>query len=107
MVLEFLSQLQGSTLTLLILFFFFVLLAFKVFKLIIRLAIFGLVGASFPLFSGVLGLEIAVTLDNIVYFAVLAMTAYLAYYIIVNIGRIIKLLMKPFKWVFTKKEKKS
>ena len=81
-----------------LLFFLFIIVAYKVVKLLIRALIIGVIAGLFPVFANLfLGLEIPITLGNILWFAMTGVEIYFVYHILLGIGKIADFIMKPFK----------
>jgi hypothetical protein len=104
MVFEFV---QGDLIVFFLIFVIFIVIAYKLFKFIAKAAIIGLVAALFPVVGNYfLGLNIPITLGNIIWFAVTGIGLFVAYSIIRTGWRISKVITKPIKWIFKRKKKK-
>jgi len=80
------------------LFFLFILIAYKVVKLLVRALIVAVLAGFFPVFGNmVLGMSIPMTLDSIIWFAMTGVEIFFVYHIIVSIGQLGEIFMKPFK----------
>ena len=111
MVLEFLgeifSQLMGmNSILLFIIFFIFIILAYKLFQTVIKALIIGVIAAAFPFIANALGFSIPINLNTILWFAIFGVLLYFAYSFIAGGVKIVKLVLSPFRWLFRKKEKK-
>jgi len=95
----FTGMIQEPTLILFFgLFFLFILIAYKVVKLLVRALIVTVLAGFFPVFANmVLGMSIPITLDSIIWFAMTGAEIFFVYHIIVSIGQLGEILMKPFK----------
>ena len=104
----FTGMIQEPTLILFFgLFFLFILIAYKVVKLLVRALIVAVLAGVFPLFANMfLGMSIPITLDNIIWFAMTGVEIFFVYHIIVGIGQIGEILLKPFKKGKVKKVEK-
>ena len=90
-----------------ILFFLFIIIAYKVVKVLIRAAIIAVVSGLFPIFANMfLGTAIPITLPNILWFAMTGVEIFFVYTILVSIGKIAEIISKPFKRGKTKKVEK-
>lgn len=95
---------QGNMILFLIIFFVFIILAYKVFKFVIRIVIVGAIGAVFPFFANhYLGMGIAITFQNVLEFALLAIASYLVYHIVYTILKV----LSAFFSLFRKKKKEK
>ncbi len=94
----FTGMIQEPTLILFFgLFFLFILLAYKVVKLLVRALIVTVLAGFFPVFANmVLGMSIPITLDNIIWFAMTGAEIFFVYHILVSMGQLGEILMKPF-----------
>ena len=80
------------------LFFLFILIAYKVVKLLVRALIVAVLAGFFPVFGNmVLCMSIPITLDSIIWFAMTGVEIFFVYHIIVSIGQLGEIFMKPFK----------
>jgi len=95
----FTGMIQEPTLILFFgLFFLFILIAYKVVKLLVRALIVAVLAGFFPVFGNmVLGMSIPMTLDSIIWFAMTGVEIFFVYHIIVSIGQLGEIFMKPFK----------
>lgn len=112
MVLEFLTQIfsqlqQANSILLFIVFFVFLILAYKLFQTVIKALIIGVIAAAFPFVANMFGFSIPITLSNILWFAIFGVILYFAYAFISGGVKIIKIIFSPFKILFRKKEKKK
>jgi len=112
MVLEFLTQIfsqlqQANTLLLFIVFFIFLILAYKLFQTVVKALIVGVIAAAFPFVANMLGFSVPITLNSILWFAIFGVVLYFAYAFISGGVKIIKIILSPFKALFRRKEKKK
>ncbi|UCD07905.1 MAG: hypothetical protein JSW41_02990 [Candidatus Aenigmatarchaeota archaeon] len=112
MVLEFLTQIfsqlqQANSILLFIVFFVFLILAYKLFQTVIKALIIGVIAAAFPFVANMFGFNIPITLSNVLWFAIFGVVLYFAYAFISGGVKIIKIIFSPFKVLFRKKEKKK
>jgi hypothetical protein len=113
MVLEFLTQIlsymqQVDSTFLMIIFFIFIILAYKVFQTVMKAVIIGVIAASFPFIANMfLGFNVPITINSILWFAITGVIMYFAYSFISGGVKIVKLVLKPFNWMFKKKDKKK
>lgn len=98
---------QVNSAFLLIIFFVFIILAYKLFQTAIRAFIIGLIAASFPIVAFFLGLDVPLTLSSVMWFAIFGVVMYFAYSFISGGVKIVKLILSPFRFMFRKKEKKK
>ena len=108
MVLEFLIDLLGSftqmnTVLLMAIFLVFIVLAYKVFQALIKAFFVGVIAATFPVVAFIMGMDVPLTITNIMWFAIFGVTAYLLYASISGGAKIMRMLMKPFRGLFSKK----
>ena len=108
MIVEFLisfikSLSQVNTILLSVVFIVFIVMAYKIFQALIKAFIVGVISATFPVVANLLGMNVPITISNIMWFAVLGVMAYLLYASVTGGARIIRLIMKPFGGLFRKK----
>ena len=90
-----------------LLFFLFILIAYKVFKLLLKALVIGVISGLFPVFGNMfLGLSIPITIQNVLWFAVTGVEIYFVYHILVNIGKLAEIITKPFSRGKVKKVEK-
>lgn len=90
-----------------ILFFLFIIVAYKVVKVLVRAAIVAAISAAFPFFANAfLGMNIPITLTNVLLFAMTGLEIFFVYHILVSIGKIAEFITKPFSRGKTKKVEK-
>jgi hypothetical protein len=90
-----------------LLFFLFIIVAYKVVKLLLRALLIAVMGGLFPIFANMfLGMSIPITLGNILWFAMTGVEIYFVYVILCGIGKIAELISKPFSRGKTKKVEK-
>ncbi len=86
-----------------VLFFLFIIVAYKVVKLIVRAAIVAAISGAFPFIANAfLGMSIPITFTNILWFAMTGLEIFFVYHILVGIGTIAELISKPFSRKKTK-----
>ena len=89
---------QPSVWLFFLLFLVFILLAYRVLKLLMRAAFVAVIAGLFPVFGNMfLGLSIPVTLNSIIWFAMMGLEIYFVYHILVSIGKLAEIITKPFK----------
>ena len=77
--------------------FLFMLVAYKVVKLLVRALIVAVIAGLFPVFANMfLGMSIPVTIDSILWFAMTGAEIFFVYHILVSLGKIGEILTKPF-----------
>jgi hypothetical protein len=83
-------------------FFIFIVIAYKIFRVVTKALIIGLMGAAFPVvvnflgFNNMFGIEIALSFQNIIFFALVGIVAFLVYYIISGIVKVVGFVARPF-----------
>ncbi len=104
MVLEMLND--PFILALLAIMIVFIFLAYKIVKILAKAAIVGLLAALFPVFANYfLGVDIPITLYNIIWFAVTGIGLFLVYSFVRGGWKVVKLIFSPFKALFRGKKK--
>ncbi len=89
------------------LFFVFILLAYKVVKILVRALVVAVIAGLFPVFANMyLGFAFDLSLATFVKFAMMGAEIYFVYHILVSIGRIAEFVMKPFEGKKVKKIEK-
>ena len=89
------------------LFFVFILLAYKVVKILIRALIMAVIAGLFPVFANMyLGFSFELSLSTFLSFAIMGAEMFFVYHILVSIGTIAEFVMKPFGGKKTKKVEK-
>jgi len=84
-------------------FFIFIIIAYKIFRVVTRALLIGLIGAAFPVvvnflgFSSLFGVEIGLNFQNIIFFALIGIVAFIVYYIISGIVKVTKAVASPFR----------
>lgn len=98
---------EPTVIIFLVLFFVFIILAYKVVKVLIRALIVAAIAAGFPIFSNMfLGTSFLITLDSLLWFAMTGAEIYFIYHILVSIGTIAEFVTKPFRKGKVKKVEK-
>ncbi len=110
-VFDFMSKIfsqvnEINSVILFLVFIFFVVIAYKIFKTLFKALMVGLISAMFPVIAYLLGFNIPVTFQSIIWFSLTGMLLFFLYSIISGGVKIIKILTSPFKLLFRKKEKK-
>ncbi len=84
-------------------FFIFIIIAYKIFRVVTKALLIGLIGAAFPVvvnflgFSSLFGVEIGLNFQNIIFFALIGIVAFIVYYIISGIMKVTKVVISPFR----------
>lgn len=90
-----------------LLFFLFIIVAYRVVRVLIRAAIIAIISGFFPIFSNMfLGTSIPINIQNILWFAMTGAEIYFVYHILVSLGKVAELVSKPFSRGKTKKVEK-
>jgi len=80
-----------------IFFFLFIIVAYRVVKMLTRALIIAAISGFFPIFANfILGMPIPVTLENIFWFAITGTEIYFVYHILVGFGKIAEFFNKLF-----------
>ena len=94
---EFLAD-QGI-LIFFVIFIIFIVIAYKLVKFLFKAFIIGLVAALFPIVGNLfLGLDIQISLFNIIWFAATGIGLFILYSIIKMGWRFLKLITAPIRW---------
>jgi len=94
---EFLAD--QSVLLFFAIFVIFIIVAYKLFKFVFKAFLIGLVAAMFPVAGSLLfGLEIEITLFNILWFAVTGIGIFILYSIVKMGWKFLKLITSPVRW---------
>ncbi len=84
-------------------FFIFIIIAYKIFRVVTKALLIGLIGAAFPVvvnflgFSNMFGIEIGLNFQNIIFFGLIGIVAFIIYYIISGIVKVTKAVASPFR----------
>ncbi len=106
MIEEFLSD--PTMLAFLVIMVIFIVIAYKVVKILAKAAVIGLVAALFPIFANYfLGFEIPITVWNILWFAVTGVGLFFLYSFVRTGFGIIKLITAPIRALFRGKKRKD
>ena len=98
---------EPNTIIFFMLFFVFILLAYKVVKLLVRAAIIAAIAGVFPIVANVfLGLPVEISLGNMIRFAMLGAEVYFMYHLLVSIGKVAEFITRPFNRKGVKKVEK-
>ena len=92
--------LQLDTMLLVILGIVLIIVAYKIFKYILKLVFTGIIFAFFPLIANFIGLEIPLTIQNILWSALLGIVVVFVYGIISTGFKVTKIILAPFKRKF-------
>ncbi len=86
-----------------------ILIAYKIFHLVIRAIITGFLASFIPAAALVLGIDIGIplTLNNMIWFGVLGISTYLVYASVSMGAKTVRLLMKPLNFLFKNKPKEK
>ena len=96
---------QTNTMLLLIVFFVFMLLAYKVFKMLLKAAIIGVISMFFPIFTYLVGFTDSVTISQILWFGIAGISLFFVYSVVSGGIKLISWIFKPFKALFKEKKK--
>ena len=103
-VIEFLKGLsQLNTVLLMAIFLVFIVFAYKVFQALIKAFIVGVIAATFPVVANLIGMNVPLTINSVIWFAIFGVTGFLLYASITGGVKIIRMLMRPFRGLFSKK----
>lgn len=110
-IMEALGQfMQPQIILLFVGFFIFIIIAYKLFKLVAKALIVGLVGAAFPVvvnflgFNNIFGVEIALSFQNMIFFALVGIVAFIIYYVISGMLKAARFLARPLTGGGTRRE---
>ncbi len=84
-------------------FFIFIVIAYKIFKVVAKALLIGLIGAAFPVVVNYLGMQemfgitIELSFQNIIFFALIGIVAFVVYYVISGIVKVTKAVTSPFR----------
>jgi lysylphosphatidylglycerol synthetase-like protein (DUF2156 family) len=84
-------------------FFIFIIVAYKIFQAMFKALLIGLIGAAFPVvinflgFNSLFGVTIELSFQNIIFFALIGIVAFVAYYILSGIVKVTKFVASPFR----------
>ena len=84
-----------------IIFIIFIVLAYKIFQTMIKAFIVGVIAASFPVVAYFMGLDVPLTLESVVWFAIFGVGAYILYATISGGAKIAGFAMKPFGFLLS------
>jgi hypothetical protein len=88
------------------LFFIFIILAYKVVKLLVRALIVAVIAGLFPFFANMfLGMSIPITIGNVIWFSMTGVEIFFVYTILMSIGKIASIITSPFRGGKKKVEK--
>ena len=105
---EFLTGLfEPNTIVLIALLALFIIVAYKIFKTLLKAVMVGTIAALFPVAANLMGYNIPITLPNIIWFGLAGVGLFLVYTIISGGVKIIKLIFSPLKLLFREKPKQK
>jgi hypothetical protein len=84
-------------------FLVFIVLAYKIFQALIKAFIVGVISATFPVIANLAGMDVPLTINSVIWFAIFGVTAFLMYATISGGLKIMRIFMRPFRGLFTKK----
>jgi hypothetical protein len=88
---------EPNTIVFFMLFVVFMVLAYKVVKLLMRAAMIAAIAGAFPVIANVFfGLPFEISIGNIIRFAMLGAEVYFTYHLLESIGKVAELITKPF-----------
>ena len=96
---------HGNTYFLLIIFFLFILIAYKIFKTLLKAVIVGIISGFFPVFAYLTGMTETVTLNQMIWFGLAGISLFFIYTAVSGGVKIISWIFKPFKFMFKEKKK--
>ena len=99
----FRSLSQMNTVLLMGVFLIFIILAYKVFQALIKAFIVGVIAATFPIVANLMGMDVPLTINSIVWFAIFGVTGFLLYATISGGVKMVRMVMRPFRGLFKKK----
>lgn len=96
---------QGNTYFLLIIFLIFLILAYKIFKTLLKAVIVGVISGFFPVFTYLLGLTDTLTFNHILWFGLAGVSLFFIYTAVAGGVKIISWVFKPLRFLFKEKKK--
>lgn len=103
---EIISQLlQLNTMLLFVVLFLLIIIAYKLFKYLMRVFITGMAFAFFPIIANLIGIPVPLTFQSVMWSALFGIMAYLAYSVMHTGLKIVSIVLSPFKRMFKKKPK--
>jgi len=97
LVSDVLNLLMGlDTILLFIILFIGIILAFKIFKYLVRVFITGAVFAVFPIVANIMGMNIPLTFDSIIWSAIFGIVLYMLYTSVMTGTKLINKIMSLF-----------
>jgi hypothetical protein len=104
LVIEFFREIaQINTVLLFGVFLVFIVVAYKLFQALIKAFLVGVIAATFPIVAIFIGLDVPLTISSVIWFAIFGVVAYLFYATVSSGAKILGLVMRPFKGMFSKK----
>lgn len=104
LVIEFFREIaQINTVLLFGVFIVFIVVAYKLFQALIKAFLVGVIAATFPIVATFIGLDVPLTISSVIWFAIFGVVAYLFYATVSSGAKILGLVMRPFKGMFSKK----
>ncbi len=96
--LNFLQPLLGNEIGLFVIFFVFIFIAYRLFSMITKMIMVGVVAGIFPIFANkVLGLAIPLTIHSVLSYVLVGMGIAYIYLTIYGIYKVIKYATWPFR----------
>lgn len=103
---ELISQiLQLDVMLIFIILFVFIIIAYMVFKYLMRAFITGMLFAFIPILANFLGFPVEISFGVIFQYAIFGIIVFIVYSIIHTSLRVVGFILSPFKRSFKKKEK--
>lgn len=103
-LMEALGQfMQPQIILLFVGFLIFIVIAYKIFRVVTKALIIGLIGASFPVvinflgWSELFGITIELSFQNIIFFAMIGIVAFIVYYLLSGMVKITGAITSPFR----------
>ena len=97
--------LQLDTMVLFVVLFLLIIIAYKLFKYLLRVFVTGVAFAFFPIIANLIGIPVPLTFQSVVWSALFGIMAYLAYSVMHTGLKIVGIVLSPFKRMFKKKPK--
>ncbi len=105
-VTEIISQmLQLDTMSLFIVLFLLIIIAYKLFKYLMKVFMTGMVFALFPIIANLIGIPVPLTFQSVMWSALFGIMAYLVYSMARMGLKVVSIVLSPFKRMFKKKPK--
>lgn len=102
------QMLQVNSLFLIIIFVAFIVIAYKIFKLVMEAVIIGVLSAAFPFIANYLGIaSVPITIDSVLWYGVMGIAIFFIYSSINGLVKVVGFFLSPFKGLFGEKDKKK